>query len=433
MTTLQASRGAGSATELAIERDGDRSIRLVVRGRRVALGDDLTDHYGFDDTRLDERMLRILVALAVRRRNGGQGWMTAEELGVLALAGASGRATAKQLEMALREVMRVGPRLIEYRPASASGGGRSRGPYRLGVAPEATALDEAACWSFLAGRALSEGVGEGHSLEVHLADARSALHGGRFVEAQSMTYAALRSIFEGTDELRRACDRDRCHWLAQAYLLLANIDLEIGAPRPGLLAAARARHHFDHICHPEGAASALLVEAHLRGQVDDPDESRRSFVAARNALVRLDDAGRAARRGVQRAAHIGTLGHRQSQLGQTKPAARRLLTAYRLCEAASSRTWAAIWAIRVGQNALAAGDQTTAERYMVLANANADALTPSGYAALTRGMGELHLITGQFAEAELWILRARAVGENLAMGHQRNLADRLLARLERRR
>lgn len=419
--------------DLAIERDGESSLHLFVRGQRVQLGDDLTDRFGFDDLRLDERMLRILVALAIRRRGGRPGWTTAEELGALALAGASGSAAAKQLEVALRETTRVGPRLIEYRPAGPSGGGRSRGPYRLGIAPESVALDESACWSFLAGRPLSPDTGEGHSLVAGLTAARAALHGGRLVEAQALTHTALRSIFEGVGELRRGTDRDRCYWLAQTYMLLANVDLEIGATRPGIIAVTRARHHFDRIRHPEGVASALLVEAHLRGQIDAPEERRRSFVAARNGLVRLDDAGRAARRGVQRAAHVGTLGHRQSQLGQTKPAARRLLTAYQLCEAASSPTWAAIWAIRVGQNALTAGERTLAERFMTLALAAADTLTPSGYAALTRGMAEFYLATAQLDEAERWILRARAVGEDLAMGHQRNLADQLLTRLERRR
>ncbi len=434
MSTGRAAQGfAASAIELAIERDGECALRLVVRGQRVVLGDDLTDRFGFDDVRLDERLLRILVALAIRRCNGAPGWMTAQELGVLALAGASGGATAKQLELALRGRLRVGPRLIEFQPVSPSGGGRSRGPYRLGVAPEATVLDEVACWSFLAGRAPSAAAAQGRALADDLADARSALHGGRFVEAQCLAHTALRSLFAGDEELRRSSERERCYWLAQTYMLLANIDLEFGATRPGLLAIARARQCFDSLRHPEGCASALLVEAHLRGQIDDPDENRRSFIAARNALVRLDDAGRTARHGIQRAGHIGTLGHRQSQLGQTRPAARRLLTAYRLCEAASSRTWAAIWAIRAGQNALAAGEQTSAERFMALALAAADTLTPSGYAALTRGMGEFHLATGQLDEAERWILRAQAVGEQLAMGHQRHLADRLLARLERRR
>ncbi len=422
-----------AAIDLVIERDEGSSLRLVVRGQRVALGDDLTDRFGFDDTRLDERMLRIIVALALRRRSEAQGWMTAGELGALALAGTSGSATAKQLELALCEATRVGPRLIEFQPASTSGGGRSRGPYRLGVAPEAVALADAACWSFLTGHLPYEHGEDARSLAVDLADARAALHGGRLALAQSLAHTALRSIFEGVDELRRGTERDRYYWLAQAYMLLANIDLETGATWSGLLAITRARQHFEHVRHPEGAASALLVEAHLRGQVDDPGEHRRSFIAARNALVRLDDARRTARRGLQRAMHIGTLGHRQSQLGQTKPAARHLLTAHRLCEAASSRTWAAIWAIRAGQNALAAADRASAERFMALALVDADALTPSGYAALTRGMGELHLATGQLDEAERWILRARTVGEQLTMGHQRRLADQLMARLERQR
>lgn len=420
---------AGPPIELAIAREGESALSLVVRGRRVRLGDSLTDRFGFDDVRLDERMLRILVALAIRRRGGGHGWMTAEELGTLALIGASGPATAKQLEIGLTGTTRVGPRLIEFRPATPAGGGRSRGPYRLGVTPEATSLDEAACWAFLAGRAVPARVTEDSSIPDRLSEARAALHGGRFIEAQAIAHIALRSVFEGTAALHLATRRDRCYWLGHTYMLLANIDLELGAPRTGLLATARARLHFDDIQHPEGAASALLVEAHLRGQLDDPSESRNSFIAARNALVRLDSAGRTARTGVQRANYIGTLGQRQSRLGQTKPAARRLLTAFRLCEAASSQTWAAIWALRAGQNALTAGDVSSAERFMTRALASAVALTPSGYAALTRGMSEFYLATGQLDEAERWIHRALAVGERLAMAHQHHLARRLLSLL----
>jgi hypothetical protein len=70
---------------------------------------------------------------------------------------------------------------------------------------------------------------------------------------------------------------------------------------------------------------------------------------------------------------------------------------------------------------------------MALAHDSADVLTVPGYAALTRGMGELHLVMGRLDEAERWILRARTVGEAMAMGYQRNLADRLYDRLVRRR
>ena len=428
--------GAGSArlsTDLVIERDGRDSLRLVVRGQHVAIGDDLSDRFGFDEPRLDERLLRIIVALALRRRAGGDGWMTAEELSVFALAGVSGQATSKQLEKALHDKTRVGPRLIEYRPARPSGGGRSRGPYRLGVVPGAIELDEDACWSFLAGRTLPPRAEDDDGLAHLLGDARSALHAGRLVQAQILARTALRSIYEGFDELRRAPARERYLGFAQAYALLANIDLETGTTKAGLLAAERARICFDRIKHPEGTAYALQLEAHLRGQLDGHEESRRSFDAARKALVKLDDAGRGARRGLQRAVYIGTVGLRQSRLGFTAPAAKRLLTAYRLSEAASSRTWAAIWAIRIGQNALVAGNLAIAERFMAIAHDAADTLTVSGYAALTRGMGELYLVAGQLDEAERWILRARSIGEELAMGHQRHLSDQLFDRLVKRR
>jgi hypothetical protein len=420
-----------STSQLAIEHDGEHSLCLVVRGQRVVPGDDLSDRFGFDIARLDERLLRILVTLAVRRHGGGPGWMTAEELGLLALNGASGSATAKLLEVSLRGSTRVGPQLIEFRPAGATGGGRSRGPYRLGVPAESTVLDEAACWCFLTGRVLAEGMADGCSLADHLAQARAAMHAGRFIEAQALTQMALRSMFEGVQELRRATERDRCYWLAQTCLLLSNVELEIGATRLGLLAVARAQRCFERIRHPEGSASALLVEANLRGQIDDTQERRRSYVAARNALVRLDDAGRGPRRGMQRAIYIGTLGQRMSLLGQTRQAARRLRMAHQLCEAASSRTWAAIWEVRLGQNALTAGDRPAAERFMASALEAAEAMTPSGYASLVRGMSELSLATGRLDEAERWIVCARTVGEKLGMGHQVLLADRLMARLER--
>lgn len=413
---------------------GDGGLRIVVDGEHFVLGDDLSDRFGFDEARLDERILRILVTLALRRRSGGPGWMTAEELGLLALAGASGSATAKRLEVSLRATCRGGTRLIEF-PAPAPGqggrGGRSRGPYRLGVAPEALELDDEACWQFLAGQPLPREHADHRDLAGLLDAARTEMHAGRFLRARARASRALEAIFAGTaDGPPPASPRDRCFSLGQTFALLANIDLHLGSTGAGILAARRAHAYFERVKHPEGEAQALDIEAHLRGQLDDPTELRRSFVAARNALARLDDARRTLRKGVQRAVYVGTLGQRQSRLGDTRQAAKRLQSAYRLCQDATSPSWMGVWAMRLGQNALVAGELAAAEKFIASAHDVGAALTPSGQAALTRATAELHLAAGRWGEAERWIARARAIGEDLAMGYQIRLATRLLEQLE---
>ncbi len=437
------------SSRLRIARDPvDGQLQLVVQGERISQGDDLSDRFGFDEARLRERMLRILVVLALRRQAGGSGWMTADELELLALAAmrppsrraatTGGSAVAKLLEEALRETVRGGLRLIEFQPAHVPAlrgrGGRSRGPYRLGVPPEDLELDDEACWMFLAGQSATRAVEARSDLAGLLGGARAELHAGQFLQARAHASGALRAIFAGTaDELRAASAGDRCFWLAQTFVLLANVDLEVGWTRAGILAVTQAHRYFARIKHPEGEVGALQVEAHLRGQTDDRAELRRSFVAARKALARLDDGRRALRKGFPRAMCVGTLGQRQSSLGDTRPAARHLQTAYRMCEEASSPGWMGIWAMRLGQNALIAGELGAAEGFIASAHEAAGALTPSGQASLARATAELQIATARWDEAERSIVRARVLGEMLAMDHQVRLADRLLARLEQRR
>lgn len=426
--------------DLVIERSSAEStLRLRIRGTCFAVGDDISDRLGFDNASLNDEMARIVVALALRRLGSQDGWMTAEELGLLALSGASGGAVAKRLGVALRKTIRadMGPRLIEFQTTSTGGtgyrGGHTRGPYRLGVAPEEISVDEEACHALLAGRSMIARTSTGDFGE-QLHDAEIALFTGRFADARASTQAAVHAIFSGSaDGLRRAPRRDRCFHLARSFALLANIDMEMGRSAEGLVAALRAQTFYKLVRHPEGEAQALQIEAHLRGQSDVPEQLRLSYTAAMRARRRLDDACREARKGVARAVYIGVLGQRLSKLGQTRAAARHLETAFRLCEAGGSPRWMAIWAVRQAQNAIASRQLAEAECFMTTAQEHAHTLTVAGTAALTRAHAELHLVAGRLDEAERWLGEARLIGEERNMLHQLHLVDRLLADLERRR
>ncbi len=413
------------------------ALELVILAQRFRLSDDLSDRFGFDDHRLDEPMLRIIVALALRRDADRRGWMTSEELGLVALEGASGPATAKRLEVALRDTRHAdtGPRLIEFQTIQTGGtghrGGRSRGPYRLGIPAEQLNLDRAACLGFLAGRPMTAQPIVAVDLAEQFVAVDDAMSAGRLMAARTAAQAALQMIVEGrAAELRDASDHERCFQLARTFDRLANIDMELGCTRDGLNAAHRSRRLYERVRHPEGVAHTLQIEALLRGQSDDPADLRLSYCAARNALLRLDDATRGARKGARRAMYIGVLGQRLTHLGRTREAARRLEAAYHLCEAHDVPRWMAIWALRLAQNAVAARQLAKAENFMTTANELADRLSLPGEAALTRANAELHLAAGRPDEAERWIHRAARIGQSQGMLHQERLVQRLAERLQ---
>jgi len=411
---------------LVREKSATRCIFLDVRGQQLHLGDDISDRFGFGDSTLDARMLRVIIALALRRRGGDNGgWMTAEELSMYSHSGSTAQASAKFLEVSLRDDRCKGLRLIEYRPKT-----RSRGPYRLAVSPTALQLDTEACWSFLLGASPTFTQEDATDSALLLKRGRSALAQQDILTAISVGHFALRMAVEG--KVNEECSkRGKRSWLAQVYSLLAHADLEAGLPHDGIVAAQRAHSLFTSINDAYGTAQILQTEAHLRGQFHDPDQLRLSEGAAHKALQKLQNTRTSARTGVSRAAFTGTLGHRMSKNGNTRRASKKLLSAYRLCLEHGSTLWAATWAIRVSQNAVQSGDLATAEEYIYLANGQADTLNISGLAALTRAMSEFLLAARRFDEAERWISRARALGTEHSMGYQKSEVERLWLRLRK--
>lgn len=362
--------------------------------------------------------------------------MTAEELGLIALGGVSGSAVADRLGKSLRDAIPASdPRIIQWRVVSTGGtgyrGGRSRGPYRLGLSPEDFDLDAAACYSFLAGQSISVShIAPGNCIE-QLRAAREAMFRGDLTDGRALVHAALIGTLTGSDdEMRRASQRDRRFQLAQVYSLLANIEMEMGYSCEGLDAVGRARALFERVKHPEGVAHAFQIEALLFGQSGTPDDLIRSVAAAKNARLRIDSAPPRARAGASRAAYIGVLGQRLTPLGRTREAARHLQTAFRLCEAAGNPCWMAIWAVRQAQNAIAERRLGEADRFMATAYELATALTVSGTAVLARASLELCIAAGRRDEAAQWIQRAHEIGVARRMLHQERLVRELGARLD---
>ncbi|EYF00121.1 Hypothetical protein CAP_1343 [Chondromyces apiculatus DSM 436] len=414
---------------------------IAIAGEKLGLGADLTDRFGFDECMLDHRLLRVLTYLAMRRREGGEGWTDADELAFFADCGATGGSMAKLLERRLREVSgrasSEGGRLIEYWPrenvAGRRGGrfgGRSRGPYRMGIPASRIDLDPHVGWSILLGRPMAESSWCG-DVEATLASARAHAVAGRFHEARQGAESALRAV-HGGDVTRHLTGRDRAVMVGDTWALLSTLEMEMGLWQEGLLAARRARTLFTKARTPARVAHAWESEAHLLGQREDGDFRFDSVAAARNALLHLESSSRELRAGPRRAHHIGVLGQRLSEAGDLRGAAKKLVWALRTAHEAASLPWAAIWAARLAQNDIRAGAIASAEKNLTFATELTRRPDAAAEALLVRVTAEVMIASGRWSEAEPWVEKALLVGHQRGMQHQIRLARRLLKSLKER-
>ncbi|MGK3968355.1 hypothetical protein WMF38_29760 [Sorangium sp. So ce118] len=419
---------------------GDPTV--AINGETFTLGADLTDRFGFDDCRLDHRLLRVLTYLAVRRSAGGAGWVDADELGFFADCGATGGSAAKLLERRLREVPGDAScdqgRLIEYgarENVSGRGGGRfggrSRGPYRLGVPAPRLHLDPQVCWAILLDRPIIAPAPCG-DLDETLAAARGHAAAGRFHDARREALSALGAIYRG-EVAQTMKGRDRALLVGDSWALLSTIDMEMGRWSEGLLASRRAKVLFTGARSPERVAHAWELEAHLLGQREDGDFRLDAVAAARNALHHLESASREWRSGLRRAYHVGVLGRRLSHAGDTRRGAKGLTWAFRAAHEAGSAHWAAIWACRLAENDVRSGDIASAERNLAIATDLTCEPTAAADALLLRVRAEVLLASQRWSEAAPWIERAMQAGSQRDMRHQLRLARELLAAMNERR
>ena len=406
--------------------------QVLINETCFKLGDDLTGRFGFDECQLDYDILCIILALALRKQGDPHVWMDAEELGVLARAGATGSSTAKRLELALSANLRPGsgPRLIEFWQSQPEGrfrGGRSRGPYRLGRDVDVSSFDAATALATLSGSTDPRRPRyEGDDYSNLARAARSSFNDGNYVNSKEMADAALSMLHRGP---LVSSGQEQVFALAETYVLIANIDLELGRSKQGLHAARVAQRLFDRVRHPAGFGYALQVESHLHGQLEDPESAARSVAAAKRAVLQLDNGPRSHRRGISRSICSGTLGWRLAMAGKSGPAARRLHSALRMAQDSHSEAWTGIWSFRIAQNEILRGNLVCAENYIGLALEHQGSMGISATAALARAATEFCIAAGCLDDAQRWLMKAQSIGQSRSMSHQKRLVDRLVTRL----
>jgi len=407
--------------------------RLHIADLSLAYGDSLSGLYGFDECCLDEELLRIILALALRKQEDPMAWTSADELGVLARGGASGASTAKRLEVVLAARPRVeaGPRLIEYWQSQPEGryrGGRSRGPYRLGRWIDSSRIDMATALALLTGGTGLSGAtcAPDDYAELSLV-AKVAFGQGDFVAARRFAGAMMAAIYS---QPTNVSSKELMATIAEAQTLFANIALELGQTSQGLTAALTAQRLFTRLRHVSGLTRALQVEAHMRGQMTGEEEAALSVAAAKRALFQLDNGSRSSRKGLSRAMVVGTIGWRLNAAGRLNHAGRRLRSALRMSQDAGSEEWSGVWSFRAAQNEVARGNLRCAEEHLQRSLTLKHSMGVSTSAAMARAATEFFIATGDFDEAERWLRRAQIIGHNNCMAYQTYLVERLASQLQ---
>ncbi|MBZ0118826.1 MAG: hypothetical protein K8H88_17640 [Sandaracinaceae bacterium] len=206
--------------------------------------------------------------------------------------------------------------------------------------------------------------------------------------------------------------------LARLLDVIANLDMELGQPLLSIDAAGRAHALYRSLGHPAGVVHALQVAAHAHGQLE---QVRRAADLAARAHV-LCDADRALRRGWRRALLVGVRGQRESKLGRYALAERRLEQAQRACEEAGVDQWAAIWAGRRAENAIAARQLWMAERHLDRAHElGRDPRTTVPHRAATVRITAHFLALTRPSEAIAWAREGQRIGVEKGMANQLRL------------
>lgn len=407
---------------------------------RLRMGDVLPEGIGFDEGRLDERLVRTLAALALRRLEGA-GWTSAEELALFVDGSANGGGgMAKFLERRLSE-QATASRVIEFAArerdnadgrARGHRGGRSRGPYRLSAAGPRLVVDSDLCRSILVGRALRPALLATDTPWVHMASARDLVSLGRFPEAHRQASAAVARALARDAESAIAKPRDRAWALGEACRLLSNVEMEMGLFVEGLGAAGQARRLFTAIGHPEGEAHSLQLESHLLGQRELPGDALAALHRARTALHKLDNAVRHQRRGPTRASYVIVVGQRLSRVGQTEAAARSLAWAARAYLEGGVGHGACQAQLRLAQNALQADQLSAAARHIAEASELREHLTAAGKSLYARVSAEVLAALGDWDQAERWALDALSRSRDQGMRNEIERLKPILSAIEAR-
>lgn len=412
-------------TKVEIHGDTDWTSPVVVDGQPLSVGLTLR-RFGMD-TQVTARLLHILVFLGLRRIGGiGDGWVTSDEIALFLEQTTNGAGVAKFLERLLEPYAAGNDRLlpdthlIQYKPRAAvlgvggtGTGGLSRGPYRLVWPHGGLAINVQSAWSYLLGPRNYMSAGQ-VSIEAGLVTAEERFRGGDIIGARHVAAATLRDVHLG--RIERPNDGHHHMLLATLWDRIANLDMELGAPRLCLVATETSLTLYRRLRHPAGQAHALQLQAHAFGQL----ENSRSALAAAVDAMRLVDNAQNLRRGFGRAAYIGVLGQRLSKAGRYSQAERKLVHAQLVAEENDARHWASIWAVRRAENAIAAGDLGCAERHLAVAHeyGTDPRSTVPHEAARVRITASFFAAAGRVDEGRDWATQGHRIGVEKGMANQ---------------
>jgi hypothetical protein len=395
------------------------------------VGQSLEGRYGFAPfVELDERLLRIIVALALARKLDAAtgGWVSAEQLAVTAEDMTSPAATRKFLSRMLRgytpspedEVAftRIpNAYVVQYWPLrkvrTIHANGRSRGPYRLGVPRESITLTPESCLAFL-GHSMVQLPDEERALPEAIAHAQALADRCDYLAARATLLKGLLHPAQGSN------DKQRYGLVADAYHLLGQYGVQLRFPEEAIRSALRARSLFKMLRHPGGVASTLLTEAHAEGQWGNESAA---LMATRLARTILDDVTPGYRR-IKRAECAGVVGQRYSHVHNFEAAERNLVRAFHLAQDVDDRRQVCLWAVRRAENFLRQGDLGATERALSEAHDWYRRCLIAGMerTVLWHVTASFMVATDHLDEASRWATRAK----EFALAHR---LDSQLARL----
>jgi tetratricopeptide (TPR) repeat protein len=401
---------------------GDRNPWLRVNDRVYHIGKHLEGRHGFrPSVPLSDRLLRILVALAVARKldiNPEGGWVSAEQLaatvGEVTLREGTRRFLARVLqgyldspedETAIRQIPEVGTHLIQYRPQRNVGliiaHGRTRGPYRLGVPPKDITFDRDAGVRFLGTSILQQLPSEGWDLSQALAYAQAAAQQCDYLTARA---AILKGLLLGT---HASNEKQRYGLVADAHHFLGQYAIQLRFPEEAIWSARQARVLFKELKHWDGVVSTLLTEAHAEGQLGNEIAA---LSGTREARVLLDDNVAPRYRGMKRAECAGVVGQRYSHLQNFDAAEHNLLRALQLAQEVDDRRQVCLWAVRRAENFLRQQNFFSTERTLVEAHDWFERLGVGGMerTVLWRVTAGFSVATGQLDDAVRWTRHVEA-------------------------
>lgn len=442
----------------SVQLKGDKdSLLLSVDGRVLGLGDPLPAYTGLSG-RLDERLLKIITLIVLRRTHEPErGWVFADELAIFVGGERSRGAVSKFLERRLmtgsanNAPLGDGEFLLQWYPTvrvqDGRIGGISRGPYRISVKPPKLAVEELACWRFLLGWR-ETGFQDGIALPEAKIQAEAEMREGHFLRAMYTLRASIQqavqlsrqpppSVLLTLEKVLNILRKEELVALGDCWLMLADVEMQMGRSLLSVTAATRAMHCYERVRHPLGVSRSYQVRSFARAQYAQNSAQAEEITGARydaqRALYILDKTAKRFRSGIERVHSVGSIGHKLMLAGRYGPAKRKFVFAREKSEELGDANWIIVWSCRIAQVEIAMRNLSGAEQHLSQAlDLSSGLLLPvPTEALLTRVNAQFWDAAGQEKEAKKWLTQAYRIGQERNMLHQLRLLMPLVQKLER--